>query len=91
MKKSDIIRTIQVRFKRMRAQDAAAMTDYIIEAIVSGVAAGDKIEIRGFGNWLPRIHAGKKTVHPRTGKPMTLPASRTVLFRQGKEFAKEMN
>ena len=40
MKRSDIVRTIQVQFRHMRASDAAAIldtvSDHMIEAIVTG-------------------------------------------------------
>ena len=54
MKRSDIIRTVQVNFKRMRMRDAAAVVDTIIESMIDAVASGNRIEIRGFGTFQPQ-------------------------------------
>ena len=43
MKRSDIIRTIQVQFKRMRNADAAAFLDTVSEAMIDSIADGDRI------------------------------------------------
>ena len=48
MKRSDLIRTIQVQFKNMRETDAAAMFETVVEDMKNAVADGDRIEIRGF-------------------------------------------
>ena len=59
MKRSDIVRSIQVKFKRMRASDAAAILDTISDQMIESVANGDRIEIRGFGTFQPRARATK--------------------------------
>jgi integration host factor subunit beta len=91
MKRSDIIRSIQVKFKRMRVSDAAALTDRLIEDITIAIARGDRIEIRGFGVFMPRARAAKSGYNPRTGAPMALPPGRTILFRPSPELTRQMN
>ena len=48
MKRSDIVRSIQVQFKNMRAADAAAILDAVSEQMIAAVADGNRIEVRGF-------------------------------------------
>lgn len=91
MKRSDIIRTVQVHFKRMRLSDATAVVDTIIESMIDAVANGDRIEIRGFGTFQPRPRATKVGYNPVTGQPMYLPASTTILFKPSRELTKRMN
>lgn len=91
MKRSDIIRTVQVQFKRMRMRDAAAVVDTIIESMIDAVASGDRIEIRGFGTFQPRPRATKVGYNPVTGQPMHLPANTTILFKPSRELTKKMN
>ncbi len=86
MKRSDIIRTIRVQFRRMRTVDAAAVLDTVVDAMIDAVAHGDRIEIRGFGTIRPRPRA-----NPVTGQPMHLPANTTILFRPSRELTKKMN
>ncbi len=91
MKRSDIVRSIQVQFKRMRAADAAAMVDVVMNQLIDSVAGGDRIEIRGFGTFQPRDRAPKIGYNPCTGQPMKLDAGKTILFKPSRELTKKMN
>ncbi len=91
MKRSDIVRSMQVRFKHMRANDAAAILDTISDQMIESVATGNRIEIRGFGTFQPRARATKIGYNPSTGQPMPLPASTTILFKPSRELTKKMN
>lgn len=91
MKRSDIIRSIQVKFNNMRATDAAAIVDAISDNMAEAVAAGNRIEVRGFGTFQPRKRATKVGYNPSTGQPMYLPASTTILFKPSRELTKKMN
>ncbi len=91
MKRSDIIRTIQVQFKNMRTSDAMAMVDCVADEIMDSVAHGDRIEIRGFGTFQPRKRATKNGYNPNTGETMVLPAGKTILFKPSRELTKKMN
>lgn len=91
MKRSDIVRTIQVQFKRMRGTDAAAVIDTVADTIMDAVANGNRIEIRGFGTIRPRPRATKIGYNPVTHRPMNLPANTTILFRPSRELTKKMN
>lgn len=91
MKRSDIIRTIQVQFKNMRADDAAAVLDAVSDSMIDSIAAGNRIEIRGFGTFQPRMRATKVGYNPVTGDKMYLPANTTILFKPSRELTKKMN
>ena len=91
MKRSDIVRSIQVQFKHMRASDAAAILDTVSDQMIEAVSAGDRIEVRGFGTFQPRARATKIGYNPCTGKPMHLEANTTILFKPSRELTKRMN
>lgn len=91
MKRSDIVRSIQVQFKRMRGTDAAAILDTVADQVIDAVASGDRIEVRGFGTFQPRERATKIGYNPCTGKPMHLAAGKTILFKPSRELTKKMN
>lgn len=91
MKRSDIIRSIQVQFKHMRTNDAAAILDTVANQIIDSVADGNRIEIRGFGTFQPRARATKVGYNPCTGESMFLEASTTILFKPSRELTKRMN
>jgi len=91
MKRSDLVRSIQVNFTRMRNDDADKIVSAIAEDITDAVARGDRIESRGFGRFLQRTRATKQAFNPRTGQPMLLSAGKTILFRPSIELTKKMN
>lgn len=91
MKRSDIVRSVQVNFKHMRSNDAAAILDTVADHMIESIASGDRIEIRGFGTFQPRARATKTGYNPCTGQPMHLEASTTILFKPSRELTKKMN
>ena len=91
MKRSDVIRTLQVQFKHMRAKDAMLMLDAVVDEMKDAVANGDRIEIRGFGTFQPRTRSAKNGYNPTTGETMVLPAGRTILFKPSRDLTKKMN
>ena len=91
MKRSDLIRSVQVQFKNMRESDAMAMLDTVTDEIKNAVADGNRIEIRGFGTFQPRHRAPKNGYNPSTGETVFLAANRTILFKPSRELTKKMN
>lgn len=91
MKRSDIIRTVQVQFKNMRATDATVVLDTVINEMINAIANDDRIEIRGFGSFQSRRHSTKNGYNPTTGESMILPAGKTVLFKPSRDLTKKMN
>ncbi len=91
MKRSDVIRTLQVQYKNMRAEDAMAMLDTVTQEIINTIKDGNRIEIRGFGTFQPRRRATKNGYNPSTGKMIHLDAGKTILFKPSRELTKKMN
>ena len=91
MKRSDIIRSIQVQFKHMRVSDATMILDAIADHMIESISNGDRIEIRGFGTFQPRLRATKIGYNPCTGELMHLDANTTILFKPSRELTKKMN
>ncbi len=91
MKRSDVIRTLQVQYKNMRTDDAMAMLDAVTNEMIDAIAKDNRIEIRGFGTFQSRKRATKDGYNPSTGKMMHLDAGRTILFKPSRKLIKKMN
>lgn len=91
MKRSDLIRSVQVQFKNMRESDAMAMLDAVTDEVKKAVSNGNRIEIRGFGTFQSRKRAPKNGYNPSTGETVFLSANRTILFKPSRELTKKMN
>jgi DNA-binding protein HU-beta len=52
--------------------------------IIAGeLKRGERVQISGFGSFELRTRAPRQSVHPRTGKPIRIEASRLPAFRAG--------
>jgi integration host factor subunit beta len=91
MKRSDIIRSLQVQYTNMRNTDAMAMLDTVLDEMKQSVANGNRIEIRGFGTFQSRTRATKTGFNPSTRKSIYLPENKTILFKPSRELTKKMN
>ncbi|MDR1071496.1 MAG: integration host factor subunit beta [Rickettsiales bacterium] len=91
MKRADLIRSVRVQFRNMEADDAAAITESVFDYLKDAVAAGNRVELRGFGVFQPRAHMTKIGFNPKTGERIAIPAGLTVKFRPSAQLIREMN
>ena len=91
MKRSDLVRSIQVNFERMQSGDANAILSIITDTIAQAVKDNRKVEIRGFGTFCPRVHAAKIGRDPRDGTPIKIKQNKVILFRPSAELTSQMN
>jgi len=67
-------------------KDADKATGAVIDAIVESLAAGEKVQIVGFGSFEVRNREERKGRNPRTKEEITIPASTLPVFKAGKSF-----
>ena len=54
------------------------------EAITEALVAGEKVSVVGFGSFDVRLRAERTGLNPATRQEITIPASRTPVFKAGK-------
>ena len=65
-------------------KDAAAAVNATFDAIAEYLAAGEKVQLIGFGNFEVRDRAEHKGRNPQTGQEITIAASKVPAFKAGK-------
>jgi nucleoid DNA-binding protein len=65
---------------------ASELTGRIVKAMAAALAAGEVIELRGFGSLEVKERKAYKARNPKTGEPLITPARRRILFRPGQEL-----
>jgi len=65
-------------------KDAAAAVNATFEAVSEYLAAGEKVQLIGFGNFEVRDRAERKGRNPQTGKEITIAATKVPAFKAGK-------
>lgn len=67
------------------------LNDGIIPVIEKTVAAGEKVQMVGFGAFEARFRAGRSCRNPQTGKTIFIQDSKVPTFKPGKEFKALLN
>ena len=68
----------------MTKKDADKAVNAVFEALSNALANGEKVTISGFGTFEVRERAERQGINPRTQEPITIAASRSIVFKQGK-------
>ena len=83
MNKTELINQVAERAE-VTKKDAEKVVSATIDAITAALAAGDKVQLTGFGSFEVKDRAARVGRNPRTGEATEIPASRTPVFKAGK-------
>ena len=90
MKKTELIAAVAEK-AGISKKDAEAAVAAAFDTIVDAVAAGDKIQIVGFGTFERRERNARTGVNPRTNEKIEITASKVPAFKAGKAFKDAVN
>lgn len=85
MNKQDLVKKIAEEAKLTNAQ-AKAAAEAAFDAIKAAVAAGDKVQLIGFGTFETKARAARTGRNPQSGATIEIPASKAPVFKAGKAF-----
>lgn len=71
--------------------DARKYVDAVIETIAATVAAGEEVNISGFGKFVVKSSPEREGRNPATGATMTIAASKKPAFSALKAFKDRVN
>ncbi|MCH5297632.1 MAG: HU family DNA-binding protein [Ruminococcus sp.] len=90
MKKTELIAAVAEK-SGISKKDAEKAVTAVIDTIIEAVAAGDKIQLTGFGTFEQRTRNARTGCDPRTGNKIEIPASKVPAFKAGKGFKDIVN
>ena len=90
MNKTDLVEVVALK-TGMTKKDAEAAVKAVNEAIAEALAAGDKVQLIGFGTYAVKARAAREGRNPKTGEKMTIAASKTPTFVAGKALKDAIN
>lgn len=70
-------------------KEAAAALDAFVEAVENAVVKGDKVQLVGFGSFVPTKRAARTGKNPRTGEAISIPESKSCAWKIGADFKKK--
>ncbi|MBQ1544774.1 MAG: HU family DNA-binding protein [Clostridia bacterium] len=83
MNKTDLVNAVAAE-TGLTKKDAEKAVAAVLDGITAALKKGDKVQLVGFGTFEVRNRAAKQGHNPRTGEPMTVPASKLPAFKAGK-------
>ena len=91
MTKSELIQQLCTQFKRsefsaVSCADMREAVDRILDMLAEALAAGERIELRGFASFSLHDIAARQGRNPRTGESVPVPPRKAVYFRASSEL-----
>lgn len=90
MNKNDLIASVADSGDMTRA-DATRAVDAVFDSITAALKKGDEVRLVGFGTFAVSQRAASQGRNPRTGEPISIPASKQAKFKAGKGLKDALN
>jgi len=91
MIRSELLQSLAKENPELRLDDVERALDTFFDEIAESLAAGGRVELRGFGAFSTRQREGRKGRNPRTGETVEVPEKRVPYFKPGKEMRQRLN
>ncbi|NPT58684.1 HU family DNA-binding protein [Paraburkholderia elongata] len=90
MNKQDLIDMVAAATGESKTATDEAI-DAIVDTVTTAIAAGETVQLIGFGSFSTGAHAAHVDRNPVTGEAIQIPAAKTVKFTPGKLFKEVVN
>ena len=91
MIKSELIQKIANANPHLFHRDIEKIVNVLFEEIVSAMARGDRVELRGFGAFTVKHRSPRSGRNPRTGATVSVGEKFVPFFKTGKELRERLN
>jgi len=91
MIRSELLQALAKENPELRIDDVERALDTFFDEITASLAAGGRVELRGFGAFSTRQRDGRKGRNPRTGESVEVAEKRVPYFKPGKDMRQRLN
>lgn len=91
MIRSELVQLLARDNPGLSLKEVEHVVSVIFESIVDQLAAGGRVELRGFGAFSSRARGARTGRNPRTGTAVEVDAKRVPYFKPGKEMRARLN
>jgi integration host factor subunit beta len=91
MTKSELIARLAKCFPQLTAKDAEAVVAAILEAMITSLVKGQRIEIRDFGTFKINYRPARTCRNPKTGQAVSVPEKYVPHFKAGRELRERVD
>ena len=82
MNKTELVAAVAAKTE-LTTKDAEKAVSAVLETVAETLAAGEKVQLVGFGTFEIREREARTAKNPRTGEPVEVAASRVPAFKAG--------
>ena len=90
MNKSELVAAVAAKAE-ITKKDADAAVNAVIASITETLAAGEKVQLVGFGTFEVRSRGARVGRDPRTNNEIKIPASKAPAFKAGQGLKNAVN
>lgn len=91
MTRSELIERIAAKNPHLMLKDVEKIVAVVLDKIISSLAAGDRVEFRGFGAFSVRTRTPRTAKNPRTGEQVKVEERNIPHFKTGKQLFELLN
>jgi integration host factor subunit beta len=91
MTKSELIAQLSVKQPQLDYRDVELAVKELIDQLSSALAAGQRIEVRGFGSFSLHYRPPRIGRNPKTGDSVQVPDKHVPHFKPGKELRERVD
>lgn len=91
MTRSELIEKVAERAEGLTLKQTEIVVETVFESIKDALRGGEKIEIRGFGNFRLKDRKPRKARNPKTGETVDVPQKKAIRFKTGKALREALN
>ena len=91
MIRSDLVLRLAAQNPHLYERDCEKVVRAILDRISDALAAGDRVELRGFGSLAIVEQRARMGCNPRTGALVPVAAKSKLVFKAGKEMRGRLN
>ena len=91
MTRSALIEKVAERVDGLTLKQTEIVVETVFESVKESLKKGEKIEIRGFGNFRLKERQPRKARNPKTGESVDVPQKKAIRFKAGKALKEALN
>lgn len=91
MTKSELIAALSASQPQLQPRDVELAVKELLEQMSAALAAGERIEVRGFGSFSLHYRPPRVGRNPKTGEAVHVPDKFVPHFKPGKELRERVN
>ena len=91
MIKSELVQIVASRNPHLYHRDVENIVNAVLDEITEALAAGNRVELRGFGAFSVKNRPSRSGRNPRTGDTVHVDEKWVPFFKTGKELRERLN